>query len=130
MARQEKCKQKNSSLPSSFSDLLSLPPGVCCICILHRPHLPHPQHAQPQKATFSQHQQDNSLKDIVPEGWVGVWLSSCKLLHQYIGWLNTKVLLYSTGNYIQYPVINQNGREYEKVYVYMYNWTTLLYSKH
>ena len=26
----------------------------------------------------------------------------------------TKVLLYSTGNYIQYPVINHNGEEYEK----------------
>ena len=28
----------------------------------------------------------------------------CKLL--YIEWINNKVLLYSTGNYIQYPVIN------------------------
>ena len=23
----------------------------------------------------------------------------------YIGWINDKVLLYSTGNYVQYPVI-------------------------
>ena len=30
---------------------------------------------------------------------------------------NNKVLLYSTGNYNQYPVINQNGKEYEKVCV-------------
>ena len=30
-------------------------------------------------------------------------ISRCKLV--YIGWIN-KVLLYSTGNYIQYPVIN------------------------
>ena len=30
---------------------------------------------------------------------------------------NNKVLLYSTGNYIQYPVINHNGKEYEKIYV-------------
>ena len=30
-----------------------------------------------------------------------------------------KVLLYSTGNYIQYPVINHNGKEYEKEYIYM-----------
>ena len=39
-----------------------------------------------------------------------------------IGWINNKVLLYSTGNYIQYPVINHNGKEYEKIYmcVYMY----------
>ena len=27
---------------------------------------------------------------------------------------NNKVLLYSTGNYIQYPVINHNGKEYIK----------------
>ena len=25
--------------------------------------------------------------------------------------INNKVLLYSTGNYIQYPVINHNGKE-------------------
>ena len=31
----------------------------------------------------------------------------CKLLHT--GWLNNKVLLYSTGNY-QYPMINHNGK--------------------
>ena len=43
----------------------------------------------------------------------------CKLL--YIGWMNNKVLLYSTGNYIQYPVINHNGKEYflKNVYVYI-----------
>ena len=28
--------------------------------------------------------------------------------------INSKVLLYSTRNYIQYPVINHNGKEYEK----------------
>ena len=28
-------------------------------------------------------------------------ISRCKLLH--IEWINNKVLLYSTGNYIQYP---------------------------
>ena len=32
---------------------------------------------------------------------------------------NNEVLLYGTGNYIQYPVINQNGKEYEKEYVYV-----------
>ena len=42
-------------------------------------------------------------------------ISRCKLL--YIGWINNKVLLYSTGNYIQYPVTNHNGKEYEKEYV-------------
>ena len=30
-------------------------------------------------------------------------ISRCKLL--YIGWINNKVLLYSTKNYIHYPVI-------------------------
>ena len=28
--------------------------------------------------------------------------------------MNNKVLLYSPGNYIQYPVINHNGKEYER----------------
>ena len=36
----------------------------------------------------------------------------CKLLH--LEWINNKVLMYSTGNYIQYPVINHNGKEYLK----------------
>ena len=34
----------------------------------------------------------------------------CKLLH--LEWINNKVLVYSTGNYIQFPVINHNGKEY------------------
>ena len=32
----------------------------------------------------------------------------------YIEWINNKVLLYNTGNYIQYPVINHNGKQYKK----------------
>ena len=36
-------------------------------------------------------------------------INSCKLL--YIEWKNNKVLLYSTGNYIQYLLINYNGKE-------------------
>ena len=36
----------------------------------------------------------------------------CKLLH--IEWMDNKVLLYSTGNYSQHPVINHNGKEYKK----------------
>ena len=57
--------------------------------------------------------------------WVGggiEWefgVSRCKLL--YMEWINNKVLLYSTGNYIQYPVINHNGKEYIKKSLYMYN---------
>ena len=38
--------------------------------------------------------------------------SRCKLLCRE--WTNNKVLLYRTGNYIQYPVANQYGKEYEK----------------
>ena len=37
-------------------------------------------------------------------------ISRCKVL--YIEWINNKVLLYSTGNYIQYPVISHNGKDY------------------
>ena len=44
-------------------------------------------------------------------------ISRGKLL--YIGWINNKVLLYSTGIYIQYPVTNHNGKKYEKVYIYI-----------
>ena len=43
----------------------------------------------------------------------------CKLL--YIEWINNNILLYSPGNYIQYPEINHNGKECEKVCAYMYN---------
>ena len=39
-------------------------------------------------------------------------ISRCKLL--YSEWIDNKVLLYSTGNYIQHPMINHNGKEYEK----------------
>ena len=39
-------------------------------------------------------------------------VSRCKLA--YTGWINNKILLYSTGNYIQSPGINHNGKEYEK----------------
>ena len=44
-----------------------------------------------------------------------VWefgINRCKPL--YTGWINKKVLLYSTGDYIQYPVTNHNGKDYEK----------------
>ena len=34
----------------------------------------------------------------------------CKLA--YIRWIKNKVLLYITGNYIQHPLINHNGKEY------------------
>ena len=46
-------------------------------------------------------------------------VSRCKLLH--IEWINNKVLLYSTRNYIQYPGINHNGKEHKKECIYVYN---------
>ena len=44
-------------------------------------------------------------------------VSRHKLL--YTGWINNKALLYSTENYIQYAMINHNGKEYEKEYIYI-----------
>ena len=32
----------------------------------------------------------------------------------YVEWINNKVSLYSTGNYIQYAVINYTGKKYVK----------------
>ena len=46
-------------------------------------------------------------------------ISRCKLL--YIGWINNKVLLNRIESYIQYPVINHNGKEYVKECAYTYN---------
>ena len=45
-------------------------------------------------------------------------MSRCKLLS--IEWINNKVLRYSTGNYSQYPVINHNGKEYERECIYVF----------
>ena len=47
-------------------------------------------------------------------------ISRCKLA--CIEWINNKVLLCSTGNYIQIPVINHNWKEYEKEYVCVWVW--------
>ena len=39
----------------------------------------------------------------------------------YIKQITNKNLPYSIGNYVQYPVITYNGKEYEKVYfIYIY----------
>ena len=57
-----------------------------------------------------------------------VGVSRCKLL--CIEWINNKVLLHSTEDYIQYPMINQNGKKYLKkkecVYIYIYIYITEL----
>ena len=39
-------------------------------------------------------------------------VSRCKLV--YTGWINNKILLYSTMDCLQYPGIRRNGKEYEK----------------
>ena len=38
-------------------------------------------------------------------------ISNCKPI--YTGWINKKVLLYSAGNYMHYPMVKYNGKEYE-----------------
>jgi hypothetical protein len=43
-------------------------------------------------------------------------ISRCKIL--YVEWINKKVMLYSTGNYIQYPMINCNGKKYKIICIY------------
>ena len=42
---------------------------------------------------------------------LGVW---DKHIHNTIYKINNKVPVYNTGNYMQYPAINHNGKEYEK----------------
>ena len=44
-------------------------------------------------------------------------ISRYKLL--YRKQINNKVLLYSARNYIQYPVINHDGKEYKKIALYI-----------
>ena len=44
-----------------------------------------------------------------------VKVSRCKLL--YTEWINNKVLLYCTENYIQYLMINHNEKEYKYIYI-------------
>ena len=51
-------------------------------------------------------------------------ISSCKLL--YKGRINNEALLYSTWNYIQYPVVHHMENNMKKN---MYNRVTLLYSR-
>ena len=40
-------------------------------------------------------------------------------LEYKIKWINNKVLLYSTENNIQYPVINHNGKEYIYIHTHV-----------
>ena len=56
-------------------------------------------------------------------------VSRYKLLH--LEWISNEVLLYSTGNYIQSLWTDHDGKEYKKrnVYIYMYDWVPLPYSR-
>ena len=45
-------------------------------------------------------------------GGLGLW--DWKRQSTALEWINNKVLMYSTGNYIQYPATNYNGKEYKK----------------
>ena len=48
----------------------------------------------------------------------GGWGQQCNLV--YTEWINNKVLLYRTGNYIQYPVRNPNAKDMKKnVYIHV-----------
>ena len=50
----------------------------------------------------------------------GAGVSRRKL--SYTEWINNKVLLSSTENYIQYPRINHSGKEdFKKECIHMYN---------
>ena len=42
------------------------------------------------------------------EGWTELGVSGCKLL--YLEWIGNEVLLYGTGNYIQSPTLEHDGR--------------------
>ena len=58
-----------------------------------------------------------------------VWefgISRCKL--GYVGWINNKVLLYSRGNYIQYPEINYNGKSKREIELMEENDSTVFCS--
>ena len=68
---------------------------------------------------------DIESRFVVAQGEVG-WgrmdwefgINRCKVV--YREWINNKVLLYNTRNYIQYSVINHNGKDYEKPYTHIY----------
>ena len=49
---------------------------------------------------------------------LGVWVPRCRLL--YIEWIKNQILPYTTGNYIQYPMIDHNEK-YEKEYILKLN---------
>ena len=70
--------------------------------------------------TYSQRDIENRL--VIAKGrkgWSGrLGFARCKFL--YTQWMNNKVLLCSTENYVQYSTIKNNGKEYFKKFVCIY----------
>ena len=62
--------------------------------------------------------------DIKEEKWGNegfIWsFQTSRYILLYIEQINNKDLLYSKGNYIEYLVINYNGKGSEKGYMYIY----------
>ena len=74
-----------------------------------------------QKETYRHREQNCGCQGRGREWGGNDWefgISRCKLL--YREWINNTVLLYSTGNHIQHPVINYIGKDYEKEHLYLY----------
>ena len=55
-------------------------------------------------------------------------ISRCTLLH--LEWINNKLLLYSTRNYIQSPGINHNGKEFFKKNIYIHTHIYIMHILH
>ena len=74
-----------------------------------------------QKQTHRHREQACGCQGVGGEGEMD-WefgVSRCKP-EIYIEWINNKVLLYSIENYIQYPVMNQNEKEFLKECTHIY----------
>ena len=70
-----------------------------------------------QKQTHRHREQSCGCQEVGRDG-LGVWDQQM----QTIIYRMDKQQVYKTGNYIQYPMINHNGKEYKtNVYIYMYN---------
>ena len=76
-----------------------------------------------QKQTHRLTDSENRLEERVGGGIKWEFeVSRCKLL--CIKWINSKVLLNSAGNYVQYPGINHTEKNRKKnVYIYIYTHT-------
>ena len=77
-----------------------------------------------QKQTHGHREQTCGSKRARSRGMNGVggwgWQMSANI---YTEWINNKVLLYSTGNCIQYSRTNHNGKEYFKKDAYVCVYT-------